>query len=86
MENDTVAPILIAILLHVSTNVSVLRYVIVINKYWYGMVLFCIFRDVNLSYIFVSLYSFYTAANVHSAIKQFLRIIHTSLAIEKFFM
>ena len=25
---------------------------------------------------------FYTAANVHSAIKQFLQIIHTSLAIE----
>ena len=30
--------------------------------------------------------NFYTAANVHSAIKQLLRIIHTSLAIENFFM
>ena len=29
---------------------------------------------------------FYTAANVHSAIKQLLRIIHTSLAIENSFM
>ena len=29
---------------------------------------------------------FYTAANVHSAIKQLLQIIHTSLAIENSFM
>ena len=30
--------------------------------------------------------TFYTAANVHSIIRQLLRIIHTSLAIENFFM
>ena len=30
----------------------------------------------------VPLYSFYTATNVHSTIRQVLQIIHTSLAIE----
>ena len=42
-------------------------------------------QDELMDYTSVSLYSFYTAANVHSTAKKLLRIIHSSLSHRKSF-
>ena len=59
---------------------------ICLDVHWLNLDAYGIDLDVQWIDLVYRYTHFYTAANVHSAIKQFLQIIHTSLAIEKFFM